>query len=307
MKEAVIGRPIGHELKTLNNRDRVSNIRFFPDTHQLLKLDALNFAGVCKELAMMDSILIYSSGHSVKHVDSLFKKADFAEALRNKVTAYASLDSHHQMADEMRLRPRFTTWFSNISDCAVDLNGYWVWPPFVSRNANYADLNYHMPLISECWFDISFLYHPHTQSDRNDKVRKVIEYLKQREADTRHYHRWLIGSCNVGPQYFDLMSHSLNVLNIPLMSELNLRPFEALACNRPLVTLDTPDYRSVANSLGDEDAFIFYSDLDPERILDAMWTAMRREYVHLSTRKLILEKHQLAHRYVEMLDIMAQH
>lgn len=137
-----------------------------------------------------------------------------------------------------------------------------------------------------------FPHHTHAIGDRNRIARRIKRFCDLKPMDS------LFGNVGFEDTYLEMLLTSRACLNISLLSEVNLRTFEALAYNRVLLADECADY---ARLEADWSTTVFYHRHlggFAERFEKA--AAISPESVN--SLPSIVNRHMLTHRYLEIIN-----
>lgn len=226
-----------------------------------------------------------------KHGDNPKVRAFFSNSGVRKVMW--SVDAHHLWPKEVAFQHCFDRLY--VADTSV-MRHYQAskvaWLPCYYRFLPIDKLIEKVSRDTRTHRAIIFPHHIHAIGNRNQIARQIKRLCDQRPLES------LFG--NVGPEetYLEMMLSSRVCLNVSLLSEVNLRTFEALAYNRVLLADACPDYQNIE---ADWSSAIFY-----HRHLGGF--AERLEAANsippesVNSLPSIVNRHTITHRYLEIIN-----
>lgn len=137
-----------------------------------------------------------------------------------------------------------------------------------------------------------FPHHTYAIGDRNRIARQIKRFCDLKPMDN------LFGNVGLEDTYKEMMLTSRICLNISLLSEVNLRTFEALAYNRVLLADECPDYGRIE---ADWSSTVFYHR-HLGGFADRFDAAAAIAPESVNTMPSVVNRHMLSHRYLSIIN-----
>lgn len=204
-----------------------------------------------------------------------------------------SVDAHHLWGSEIKYQQYFDRVY--VADTSV-MKHYdrskVEWLPCYYRFLSIDDLIAATKENRGIERSVIFPHHFHKIGDRNEVARRIQEICDAKKLSS------FFGEIGSENDYLQAMLTSKVCLNVSLLSEVNLRTFEALACNRVLLADWTQDYSQIA---ADWSSTVFYHR-NLRSFSERLDQALSVPFEAVNSMRSIVNQHMLTHRYIEIFN-----
>lgn len=218
-------------------------------------------------------------------------KQFFANSQTRKVMW--SVDAHHLWQKEIKYQQYFDRLY--VADTSVmkhyDRNKV-AWMPCYYRFLSIDDLIVTTGKRRAIGRTVIFPHHFYKLGDRNEVASRIQEVCQAKKLSS------FFGAIGSETDYLEAILTTKVCLNVSLLSEVNLRSFEALACNRILLADWGQDYSQIQ---ADWSSTVFYHR-NLHSFSERLDQALSIPLEAVTSMRSIVNQHMLTHRYIEIIN-----